>query len=518
MILAAQVFSRSFYFLGDQDQRSSTLDEVSLLSPANTWSSDGKAVCNESLNQRYSQICSDGNGGAIITWEDYRSGSDYDIYAQKVNSSGDLKWISNGIVISEASENQGSPRICSDGAEGSIITWNDYRSSTTYDIYAQCVDSDGNIKWTVNGSPVCITKGNQQIPQICSDGSGGAIITWTDFNRTSPDYDVYVQRVNSTGDVKWDINGTAICNSSDSQWFPQICTDEFGGAIITWEDYRNGNGDIYAQKVNSTGNIQWTLNGIPICNSSGEQIKPQICSDGFGGAIITWEDNRTTSNYDIYAQRIDANGFIQWAANGTEICVINNIQEDSHLCSDESGGAVIAWTDYRIDSNADIYSQKINSTGNIQWTINGKVICAASNKQWHPQICSNNSGGIIITWEDLRNGLFDVYAQSIDLSADIKWIANGIPICTAFNNQFYPQICSDGTDGAIIAWFDYRSISHSDIYAQFTKFALESPLNGGKTRKFIPFGNYYLIFSVISMISLILIYKRRISTNSNINK
>ena len=39
------------------------------------------------------------------------------------------------------------------------------------------------------------------------------------------------------------------------------------------------------------------------------------------------------------------------------------------------------------------------------------------------------------------------------------------PICTAANDQYYPQIISDGSGGAIITWSDNRSGSH-DIYAQ----------------------------------------------------
>ncbi len=31
-------------------------------------------------------------------------------------------------------------------------------------------------------------------------------------------------------------------------------------------------------------------------------------SDGSGGAIIAWQDYRSDDNYDIYAQRVDASG------------------------------------------------------------------------------------------------------------------------------------------------------------------------------------------------------------------
>ena len=114
----------------------------------------------------------------------------------------------------------------------------------------------------------------------------------------------------------------------------------------------------------------------------------------------------------------------------------------------------------------------------------------------------------------MRNGLFDIYAQNIDLSGNIGWIANGIPICTAFHNQYYPQICSDGSDGAIITWFDYRSLPYSDIFVQFSKYALETLSDEGKRNNVIPYGIYPLFFSIIAILSLIIIYQKRIYTNS----
>ncbi|MHA1385585.1 MAG: hypothetical protein ACTSR3_17665 [Candidatus Helarchaeota archaeon] len=53
-----------------------------------------------------------------------------------------------------------------------------------------------------------------------------------------------------------------------------------------WQDNRNGNTDIYAQKVNSAGVIGWMPNGIVICNAVNSQAEPQICSEGLEGTVI----------------------------------------------------------------------------------------------------------------------------------------------------------------------------------------------------------------------------------------
>ncbi len=109
-----------------------------------------------------------------------------------------------------------------------------------------------------------------------------------------------MQKINSAGTTQWTGNGTAICKAIWGQTTPQIASDGAGGAIITWEDWRSStNADIYAQKINSAGVVQWTANGTAISTATDNQNNHQIISDGAGGAIITWQDSRSGSNNDI---------------------------------------------------------------------------------------------------------------------------------------------------------------------------------------------------------------------------
>lgn len=126
-------------------------------------------------------------------------------------------------------------------------------------------------RWTPPPSPL----------QIISDGSAGAIITWYDY-RSGSNYDIYAQRVDSAGVVQWTVDGVAICTNPGNQEWPQIISDGSAGAIITWHDDRSGNWDIYAQRVDSVGAVQWTADGVAICTAPGDQYSPQMISDGSG--------------------------------------------------------------------------------------------------------------------------------------------------------------------------------------------------------------------------------------------
>ncbi len=447
------------------------------LKGAGSWKANGTVICNASDSQNLPKICSDGTGGAIITWHDNRNGANLDVYAQMIDSNGNVNWTTNGVAIGAASGDQSYPEICSDGEGGAIIVFNDYRGGATSDIYAQRIDSNGNVQWIPNGVAICTASYYQLLPQICSDGEGGAIIIWNDFRGGSYS-DIYAQRIDSNGNVQWTPNGVAICIQSYNQLQTKICSDGAGGAVIMWRDYRNGNNfDIYAQKIDSNGNTQWNANGVAICTASSDQYYPKICSDGAGGAIITWYDNGIRAFWDIYAQRIDSNGNVQWTTDGVAICTAENEQLVSQLCNDGAGGAIITWYDYRSGIYSDIYAQRINSNGNVQWAMDGVAICTAENEQLAPQICSDGAGGAIIIWNDFRSVSYsDIYAQQINSTGNVQWTVDGIEICTADNEQINPQICRDGLGSAIITWEDYRNELDVDIYAQMIiEFPDETP-------------------------------------------
>ncbi len=424
------------------------------------WMEGGTPICTAAEDQGYPQLISDGTGGAIITWRDYLYVYRYgDIYVQMVDAWGIIQWDTNGIAICTAVGTQSSPQLIPDGTGGAIITWRDERSDTA-DIYAQRVDTWGRVRWTTNGIAICTAARDQGDPQLIPDGAGGAIITWSDYRDNTAD--IYAQRVSGLGTVLWERNGIPICTAARDQRDPQLIPDGAGGAIVTWYDHRSDTAHIYAQRVDSSGTILWDTNGVAISTKLGGY--PQLISDGAGGAIITWSNERSDTA-DIYAQRVSGSGTPLWTANGVSICTAARSQSEPQLVSDGTGGAIITWQDHRNGYDDDIYVQRVNALGTVLWDTNGIPICTAVRSQSEPQLVSDGTGGAIIAWQDYRNGHgYHIYAQRVSGSGTVLWESNGVPICTAARSQSEPQLVSDGAGGAIITWQDYRH--GCDIYAQ----------------------------------------------------
>ena len=432
------------------------------------WDTDGVTVCSADGGQGGAQLVSDGSGGAILAWGDFRNGGAYyDIYAQRVDANGNTLWATDGVSLCLATFDEEHRRIISDGSGGAIVAWRDYRSFNI-DIYAQRVYSDGNTAWYTDGVTVCATAYESRDPEIAPDGSEGAIIAWQDERTGWLNDDIYAQRVYSDGNTAWYTDGVAICAATYKQGSPVIAADGSEGAIVAWYDLRNGylNDDIYAQRIDSNGQTLWYTNGVSICVAANVQSGPQIISDGLGGAIVAWEDERNGSDYDIYAQRVNANGQTLWHADGVSLCTATRHQVPVQMISDGSGGAIVTWEEGG-GTSQDLYAQRVDSNGQTLWHTDGVSICIANSFQRQPQITSDGSGGAIVTWHDNRNGPDnpDIYAQRVGANGQTLWHANGIGLCLTPDWQSTPQIASDESGGAIVAWSDPRS-GESHIYAQ----------------------------------------------------
>ncbi len=442
---------------------------------------------------------SDGMGGVIITYGNFTK---EELYAQRIDASGNLMWGSNGITLSHNSRGNIS-FIISDGTGGAFVTYAVIDTSydklgqlyLANDCYAQRLDQSGNERWKTGGVPIATGNGGQSpldmisdgadgvfiaitdtdgmhiqrvsptgvtlwqkkngifidslsgggACKIVSDGSNGVIICYLELDSnalTVPDYGIYAQRISSTGSKLWP-KRIDVCTARRPRYEPVIISDGTNGAIIAWTDQRiYGNTDIFAQRIDSSGKPLWATNGTSICGAANEQIHPVITSDGIGGTFIAWEDRRTGGSLNIYAQHVDKSGASLWTPNGAEIFKTPNFLAYNSLMSismisDGSGGVIMAWADQRNDgpnfreTNYDIFAQRVNADSTVQWKPNGVAVSTASGNQVNPIVVSSGGGNIIVTWDDARNTpIHNVFAQRINSTGVLGGSSIAIPVPT----------------------------------------------------------------------------------------
>jgi len=154
-----------------------------------------------------------------------------------------------------------------------------------------------------------------------------------------------------------------------------------------------------------------------------------VVSDGSGGAIIIWEDLRQ-GMMSIYAQRIDAEGNIRWKEGGEQICYIKTYSSFAYrtAVSDGSGGAIIAWGYKEAETNEEgLLTQRIDAAGRTIWPDNGTLASTARNRITHA-ISDDGCGGVIVSWGAQQPLLKSKqsYVQRIDAEGNCLWGDEGI--------------------------------------------------------------------------------------------
>ncbi len=461
------VYTWSDTRFGDRDLWAQKMDA----SGNKLWGEEALLV-NDEINRQEDPVVIDvGGGNVIIAWVDFRNEDDGDVYAQKLNSNGDLLWNSAGVPLCLAEKIQISLNIVSDNSGGAYVIWIDSRNGVASDIYGTHVLSSGNIAsgWNADGNPIVDEDGNQNQHTFWEDGTGGAIMVW--HHKSGLDEDIYAQRISSDGNLLWGSSGVLVCGAANEQETPKITPDGSGNFIITWRDKRSDeDGDIYAQRIDINGNLLWGSN-VSVYSGSGIQGNPRITESSDNGAIIVWQDGRNeaaTDDTDIYSQKLDLNGNPVWSIDAVPIVIELYDQENPRLIGDDSGGAWIIWEDGRIENHpfGDIYTQHINSSGNVLLTPNGKNICNATNWQFAPLIKKAGNETFLV-WGDNRTGSTGIYIQIMDSSANTLLDDNG--------ELIYYGLCGDANDYTImkngnekaIIWSDTRNASIAiQIYMQ----------------------------------------------------
>lgn len=376
------------------------------------------------------------------------------------------QWAPEGRPVSAATGDQFAPAIAADGAGGAFVVWVDSRVTPySYDLYIQRLAANGVPQWTADGVVVSNAAGDQIQPCVVSDGAGGAIVVWED--QRNPEADIFAQRISSAGAAMWTANGIAVTTDTLTQIAPRCVSDGAGGVIIVWEDSRDEFPDIYGQRLNPSGAALWTAGGRAICTELSNQFSPDIARDGGNGAIVTWFDDRNF-DFDIFAQRITGTGTPSWTVDGLPFCTASGTQQLPRIVPDGAGGAILAWEDFRDEIfSFDIYAQRINSAGTRLWALNGVSLVDDDSDQARPLLLADGAGGAIVSWLDQRFGDTDIFAQRLNATGVPQWVANGVELTAALGPQQRTSMVSDGAGGAIVTWEDFRSgIFNSEIYAQ----------------------------------------------------
>jgi hypothetical protein len=312
----------------------------------------GEIKLDQEFYVRGMKMAADGEGGVILGWataEDHR--------VLRLDDSGSTLWAhpvpSHGTGLElEAGENGES-----------FILW---RNLDNPYFVVQKLSADGQTLWGEEGMPEGVRIKHLETalppePKIISDGAGGAFVSWAEpTGGGMPSY-VWTCRIKADGRLICDAPVRDLASTTNI--YTELAPDGSGGAIVAWEDHRDGMA-LYAQRVSAEGEPLWQENGVSVCTDLPE-VSPRFdaIGDGKGGVTVAWIDG----DRDLYAQVLNDSGEKQ--------CKEEGIKLNENVCNmpvmvsgAEQDGFIIGWCigeeDHQPESS---YVHKVDTEGTRIW-------------------------------------------------------------------------------------------------------------------------------------------------------
>jgi hypothetical protein len=443
------------YMVVWQDERSDTFDIYGsrVAQNGNVLDPTGIQISGAADEQNRPSIDFDGTN-YLVVWDDQRSGSGYDIYGTRIDTSGTVLNPA-GIAISTAADNQHMPSVSFDGTNY-LVAWYDHRDGANYDIYGARVNTSGVVQ-----EPSGIAIANidvQQLTPAVTSYSGQWLTVWRD-NRNGGYTDIYGSRISASGTVT-DPSGILIAASAQAQSKPAVASDSTN-YLVVWQEDRGGGPpfDIYGMRIDASGR-QLDPDAIAISTSTGSQEYPAVAFDNDSIYLVVWQDDRSGS-HDIYGARVSTSGNVL-DPPGIAISTATGRQRFPSVAFDGTNFLVV-WGDERGGiSSDDIYGTLVQRNGNVV-SPGGNVIADDANWQDNPSVAFDGTNYLVV-WDDYGSGTFneDIYGVRVNKSGN-PVDASSIAISTATNGQYRPAVAFDGTN-YLVVWFDRRNSNASDIY------------------------------------------------------
>lgn len=428
------------------------------------WSAEG-VLLSSACCSRGAHVVSDGVGGAVVVWQDTRTGGE-DVYAQRVTASGEIApgWGPEGIGVCTDPAPQLLTAATADGQGGVVVTWYDHRSGgdpagTRTDIYAQRILADGTVApgWPVNGAPVTRAPGDQVFSVVAADGLGGAYFSWQD----DATEDIYLQHLGSGGQVVsgWPVDGLPVCTLPGFQGYPIVIADGSGGVIITWGDLRDGPLAAYGQRVLADGSLApgWPQDGMRIVL---DRAMRGLIPDGAGGAYLSCATLGDIQDSGYYLQRFTGEGAIApgWPEGGALVASPAEFSRAGiRMVPDGAGGVLLAWYDYRDTFDDEIFLQRVRGDGTLQpgWPVDGLRVTDNLEFDSGPELAPDGQGGAYLGWDRGACNECQAMVQHVTGAATLApgWPAAGQAVPGAPRTG-EPALVADDRGGAIVVWED----------------------------------------------------------------
>ena len=236
--------------------------------------------------------CNSTNQEFLVVWQD--TSSTPGIYGRRVRCDGTL---SGSRITISAGSGMRKPAVAYDSAKNRyLVVWED----GSFDIYGQLVSNTGSpvgSNFVISNMPY-----PDHSPDVAYNPAWGEFLVVWEYKTGDAQYDIYGRRVTASGSPVGSY--IPLCTATNDQVRARVAynsaSDQY---LVAWQDERNGNGDIYGQRVNDDGTLP--EGNFAIETTSTNAKGPAVaCSGGTNGCLVAWYEDETI----IYGRLIPNSG------------------------------------------------------------------------------------------------------------------------------------------------------------------------------------------------------------------
>lgn len=242
----------------------------------------------------------------------------------------------------------------------------------SWDVFVSKYNAAGTFQWTRQLG----TSFDDRSTDVSADHLGSVYIsgyTRGSLNGQNAGFnDAFVSKYDAAGTLQW----TRQLGTSSDEQGSAVSADGLGGVYITGSTYGNlggtqiGNGDVFINKYNASGTLQWAR----LFGTTAQEGSGGISADGLGnlyvsGATTGSLGGANAGDYDAFVRKYNAEGTLQWTrqlgtsspdfSRGLSADVLGNVYMSGYTYGSLGGP---------IAGEYDAFLSKYNAAGTLQWT------------------------------------------------------------------------------------------------------------------------------------------------------
>ena len=280
------------------------------------------------------------------------------------------------------------------------VSWTRFGASTDINLVRS---TDQGVTWS---SPVLVSSEPGVQGSIPATGPDGEVyVAWYGYDFSSEN--IYFDK-STDGGITFGTD--KVISPCPNAWFPSMAVDLSGGTYngniyVTWNDERNGDGDIFLSRSTDSGET-WSaaqrINNDPVGNGR-EQYWPWVTVAESGEIDIIFYDTRNTPNNSIieaYLARSTDGGEtfsneLLSTAQSTTNTPNSDVRFGDYIGIDAYGGNIVVpvWTDERAGGyDMDIYTAVVSNVPVEIVSFNVRSSAGKNILEWRTSTEENNRG------------------------------------------------------------------------------------------------------------------------------